>query len=341
MTEHPYSYKPSPKFFGDGNIFLGLELEVEAPDYEKKQEGLQAERDPSWCYAKRDGSLSTYGWEMVTHPISMNFWMSREDTRTYSDYHDIEPGTVLTGRYKGVTYTAIARPGRTFEYNGRIYRSMTACGRAIGIKENGYRFFGLIRNHQPNPVGSFFRLVDTLKRLGYSSHDSGRCGFHVHVSRTAFSEDGHLRNPVFFRFKSLVNGLLFRKLSQRDRFDYCQQSPVDPYNFHEQNYYSRNMAVNITDKTVEVRLFRGNLREDRLRKNIEAVIAAIEFSKDPTLWSPDCDAQYDPPSNLQFAEYVRERRHRFPNLVAYIGSVLSPTPEINLSSDVVDVEVLE
>jgi len=311
MREHSRYYKPVPRFFGGGTAYLGLELEVEAPDAEKKRDGLALE-NPRWGYAKRDGSLHwRTGWEMVTHPISVALWLSRENVR---DYHDIAPYTVLTGKYKGVTYQATALGGGQVEWNGTTYNSISAAGKAIrgGKSTNGYQFFGL-KNVEAGIVVSFFNLVAQLKEMGYTSHENGRCGFHVHVSRRAFAADGGLDNPTFFRFKALINGALFRKICQRMLFNFCQQEPVTRENFLHQR--GRYCAVNVTATTVEVRIFRGNLREDRLRKNIEAVIAALEFAK--------CEeyggGNYTTPTDEQFAAYTREHADRFPNLAAYIA----------------------
>ena len=308
MQERPHSYKPRPKFFGTGGTFFGLELEVEAPDYQAKQSGLEAEANPNWCYAKHDGSLGANGWELVTHPVSMNFWLSRGDVQ---NYRDIPVGTVLTREHKGTTHSVTALAGGRFEWEGQTYKSIGLASKAIsgGWATDGYKFFGL-KTGQDNPTAAFFRLVANLSRLGYTSHDGGRCGFHIHISRTAFSDAGDLRNAAFYRFKVLVNGLLFRKLSQRESFSYCEQSPVDPENFWERGY-SRYQAVNITDATVEVRIFRGNLREARLRKNIEAVIAALEFAREVD--------SYAVPTDAEFAAFVRARAERFPNLAAYIN----------------------
>lgn len=325
MREREYSYKPPPRFFGTGPVYIGLELEVEAPDRQAKENGLAVESNPNWCYAKRDGSLSSCGWELVTHPICLASWMTRTSVQNYRDYHNLTPGQILRVTYKGVPYTAEVCPdGTRVLWNGTIYGSISAAGKAIreGKSTNGYQFFGLIPRgataSRPDPVVAFFQLVARLKGMGYTSHDNGRCGFHMHVSRKAFSESGELRNPMFYRFKCLINGVLFRKLSQRTTFTYCQQEPVDLSNFTYQ--YSRHCAVNTTRETVEVRLFRGSLRETRLRKNLEAVIAALEFSREPS--------DYAAPSDDKFVAWCRQRRERFPNLVGYINTHVNqpPTP---------------
>lgn len=307
MEERHHNYKPRPKFFGNGTTFFGLELEVEAPDPQKKRDGLALQENPNWCYAKRDGSLNSNGWEMVTHPISMTSWLSH---RNVQDYHTILPGTVLTGKYKGVTYTATALAGGRFEANGVVYNSISAAAKGLtnGKRTTGYTFFGLIQR-QDDPTPAFFQLVEQLKQLGYNSHNGGRCGFHVHVSRTAFSDGGDLNNPKFFRFKTIINGSLFRQLSQRTEFTFCQQEPVNERDFWHQNH-NRYSAVNITGFTVEIRIFRGNLRETRLRKNLEAIIAAMEFAGESNILIA--------PTDEEFTAYCQQHRNRFPNLVAFM-----------------------
>jgi hypothetical protein len=53
------------------------------------------------------------------------------------------PGTVLTREYHGET-VAVTVLGSGFEYEGDIYRSLTAVARAVtGSHWNGYHFFGL------------------------------------------------------------------------------------------------------------------------------------------------------------------------------------------------------
>ncbi len=80
-----YSYKPPPKFTGEGPLFLGVELEV---DTGRKREGRTHEwaRNPSGIldkigelsddnklfYLKGDASLGN-GFEIVTHPCSLDY----------------------------------------------------------------------------------------------------------------------------------------------------------------------------------------------------------------------------------------------------------------------------
>jgi hypothetical protein len=291
VRKNNYHYSPSLKFHGDGPYYLGVELEVEAPDYSVHDTGIRLIGDRQQAfYAKRDGSLlndGNLGFEIVTHPISPALWLEEL------------PAKVLTQK---------AQP--------------------------------------KHPVAKFLWYARKLRELGFKSHDGGRCGLHVHVSRTAFStlrcpktirrnwtgevstatayqQSDNLRNPHYYWFYKLINGRLFKSLSQRstDSLDqWAMQRPRkvrERWDAHTQARYS---AVNLQEKTAEVRVFRGNMREDRIRKALEAVIAAVEFSRHRaaraagesllSVWQTSLDAS--------FIRWVQERAASYRNLLAYL-----------------------
>lgn len=69
LREH--GYKPEPKFFGDGQIFYGVELEVECQEsISNSVENLSNHSE--FIYIKKDGSLNR-GFEVVSHPASLKF----------------------------------------------------------------------------------------------------------------------------------------------------------------------------------------------------------------------------------------------------------------------------
>ena len=67
-----HDYKPIPRFYGQGNLFLGVELEVDNGG----EKGSNAEQfrhvTGDAMYYKHDGSL-TDGIECVTHPMSLHY----------------------------------------------------------------------------------------------------------------------------------------------------------------------------------------------------------------------------------------------------------------------------
>lgn len=72
---HSYSYKPYPKFYGQGGQFIGVELEIDkgGEDCDKAEEILDvANYDEDLVYAKHDGSLMC-GFEIVSHPMTLDY----------------------------------------------------------------------------------------------------------------------------------------------------------------------------------------------------------------------------------------------------------------------------
>lgn len=74
-----YYYKPDPIFYGDGNRFFGVELEVdkagESHDSARRIADI-ANGGEEYIYIKHDGSLDD-GFEIVTHPMSLDFHKSQ------------------------------------------------------------------------------------------------------------------------------------------------------------------------------------------------------------------------------------------------------------------------
>ncbi len=68
----PYSYKPVPEFFGTGNLFMGVELEIDkgGEDADNAQELTDCAEGRIYC--KHDGSIDE-GFELVSHPMTLDY----------------------------------------------------------------------------------------------------------------------------------------------------------------------------------------------------------------------------------------------------------------------------
>lgn len=72
---HDYSYKPNPIFYGNGERFFGVELEIDSggEDRSNAEQLLNiGNSNEEMIYIKHDGSLDC-GMEIVTHPMSLEF----------------------------------------------------------------------------------------------------------------------------------------------------------------------------------------------------------------------------------------------------------------------------
>lgn len=70
-----HGYKPDPDFRGYGPLYLGFELEIEAPQSASLAELASGVLDQAGdlLYAKQDSSL-THGFEIVSHPADWQWW---------------------------------------------------------------------------------------------------------------------------------------------------------------------------------------------------------------------------------------------------------------------------
>lgn len=95
---HEYGYKPYPIFHGEGNRFLGVELEVDRGGY---NQGVAGEvigiLGDDFVYCKYDGSLDD-GFEIVSHPATLEYhsqvdWGGVLDYLSEEGYESHDAGT--------------------------------------------------------------------------------------------------------------------------------------------------------------------------------------------------------------------------------------------------------
>ncbi len=140
-----------------------------------------------------------------------------------------------------------------------------------------------------------------------TSHKSGQCGFHVHVSRKAISAL-QLRKILVF-INSPGNSELVDKVAQRNNNSYARKIEKGITTRLSDDRYE---AVNVTnDSTIEFRIFRGNTRPDRILKNLEFVHAVIHFVN---------TVSYRQLTSEEFRKYVGKNRKEYPNLHAFINN---------------------
>lgn len=80
---HKYGYKPAPIFHGSGNRYFGVELEIAdgGEDNDNALKILESVDSESGnkIYIKHDGSLHGKGFEIVSHPMTLDYHMNEMD----------------------------------------------------------------------------------------------------------------------------------------------------------------------------------------------------------------------------------------------------------------------
>lgn len=206
---HHYGYKPVPIFYGDGNRFFGVELEIDEGGHIDANAAKIAESaniDTHRIYIKHDGSLDA-GMEIVTHPMTLEYHLNQMP-------------------WKAVLSKAIS--------------------------------------------------------LGYLSHRTSTCGFHVHINRTAFGsnekEQEECISRVLFFVERFWQELL--KFSRRTEAQLARwaarygikDDPKATLDNAKKQCSGRYSCVNLTNaKTIEIRIFRGTLKYNTLAATLQLV----------------------------------------------------------------------
>ena len=121
-------------------------------------------------------------------------------------------------------------------------------------------------------------IVKRLQEIGYTSEQGGRCGNHIHISKSAFDEQAQARLVLIYaRFESII-----KKLSRRNgNTEYCKDvldrvNTISLDNAEEvvknQKTKRKSTAINFNNyNTIEFRVFRGTMNTDVLIANIQLV----------------------------------------------------------------------
>lgn len=207
-------------------------------------------------------------------------------------------------------------------------------GRAY-MKDDGSLNDGFEIVTHPHTLQEYQQKVDwtflsTLKRRGYRSWNTSTCGIHVHVSRCAFGDGGDPWNRRLTA--SERSRLILRKQSHELRFMkliYDNQRQVERISgrsssfatFHDKGelvgkvkYGNQNngrySAVNTeNDSTIEVRVFRGSLRKERVLSAIEFVTASVEYTRNLKVTSKNHALSW-----LGLSSFVMSNVDQYPNL---------------------------
>ena len=157
-----------------------------------------------------------------------------------------------------------------------------------------------------------------LLDIGYRSWDRSSCGLHVHVDRRAFT--GRLHQYSFtlllMRNKALSYLVAGRQGSSYASFDKDVRAEIPKHIKGQYNNAQRYSAVNVLPTaTLEVRMFRGSLKKERVLAALEYVHSAVEYSRGARS-GVGAEEYLTAPA---FVQWLRVRKDLYPNLLSYIN----------------------
>lgn len=155
-------------------------------------------------------------------------------------------------------------------------------------------------------------VLETLRRRGFRSWDTSTCGIHVHVSRTAFRKNGKRDEGHELRFQKLIYdnqyhvcGIAGRKSSYAQFEDKGKLVPKVKYGQTSARYEAINVE---NDNTLEVRVFRGSLRPQRVLSAIEFIHSAVEYTRNMKINPKDNQFSW-----IRFMAYALDNKAKYPN----------------------------
>jgi hypothetical protein len=153
---------------------------------------------------------------------------------------------------------------------------------------------------------------------GYRSWDRSTCGLHVHVDRRGFN--GRLHQYSFtlllMRNKALSYLIAGRQGNSYASFDRSNRLEIPKHLKGQNNYAQRYSAVNVLPtSTLEVRMFRGSLKKERILAALEYVHSAVEYSRGARS-GVGAEEYLTAPA---FVQWLRGHKDLYPNLLSYIN----------------------
>lgn len=157
-----------------------------------------------------------------------------------------------------------------------------------------------------------------LTNHGYRSWDTDTCGLHVHVDKRAFTGRKHMYafSLLLMRNRSLSYLVSGREGNHYAQFDKDLRLEIPKYLKNKPNHLERYSAVNVLNRsTIEVRMFKGSLKPERIMSALEYVHAAVDYSRNTKTGASSGEYLTAP----AFIQWIRSNAKTYPNLTKYIN----------------------
>lgn len=171
--------------------------------------------------------------------------------------------------------------------------------------------------HKKFPMKAFLTYLQSLK---LTSHKTGSCGLHVHLSRGKMKEKDVYKGKIFFfKCEEYLKKFGARRdnkssMNDEDIFNFCKFDKYMPLNGTEQEYGRYHALNSCNSKTLEIRLFRGCLVYERFQASLQfsdcfgeyiQKIGMSEFNKaNHLIWKNFIDFAKRSNKYSQFIKYV-------------------------------------
>lgn len=158
-------------------------------------------------------------------------------------------------------------------------------------------------------AGMWRDITGKVEKIAMSGSGTTNCGLHIHINRKPLSPLTVGKMLVFVNSERTEH--LVTTVAQRTGASWARRVPKkfsDGRRTRQGDHYD---ALGITEHgTLELRIFRGNLRPERILKAIEFAHALVKFCQSASM--------LDVENPKMFVTYVRQNKKLYPNLCAFI-----------------------
>ena len=233
-----------------------------------------------------------------------------------------------------------------------------------GSLSNGFEIVTHPMSHDffKNEAGDFFAVMEGLRSqqgIRVKSWDTRTCGLHIHISRTGFSGGAHMHrflnlvytNPDFYSTLAGRTSDQWAKFTDIIKREYARDAngdrvpdPLGGYEIETKRTFmhkldnernsDRYSAVNTLNReTLEMRIFRGSVNGDTIKSQLDLAHASVEYTRNLTVQ----DVTQGALTSDNFMWYIFEHESLYPELVARIDKLITPTLPVRLAEQNVSI----
>lgn len=174
-----------------------------------------------------------------------------------------------------------------------------------------------LANHKSEKYVPWTELLTKLREVGQSGMNTQQCGMHVHINQRALS---HLQlGKMMVAINAPEMQELIVTIAQRSEASYCHRyfKKVADGGKMTGGEVHGALSTGKGKGTAELRIFRGNLRYERVMKNLEFAEALCLYANDQSI-----QRVHMPQEMLA---WIMDHRSTYPHLVKFLVDEYKPT----------------
>lgn len=239
-----------------------------------------------------------------TNPFDHFRWDSRNSANALVFGVELEMESKAAGTYpvpKLIEALAGGNVGKNF-----ILKSDSSLIHGVELVTMPFR----LEQHLDGSGVDWKTICESVKGMAKSGKGTDSCGIHIHINKKALSALTIGKMLVFLNATDMAPYIAI--IAQRQNSHYARRDSTKKLTDGKVSSYNRYdlMNVSVSHPTCEVRMFKGNLRVERIYKNLEFCHALVQYARfasmqNLTQWS-------------HFAPWLIDHRGSYPHLIQFL-----------------------